>query len=524
MIKKRLFTFLAAVALLNAPLYADTQYFDVNGDVAGSGVGDGSTYTDWNTQDYWSATPDGTGPTGVWVDGSDAVFSAGNDAAGVLFFVDAGFLATVNSITANANSAIVVNGQSDFQATTLTTGNIHVESGFIEIDSVIKGSNGLTKTGPGELDFAGRAAEYTGDTTIMDGLLFMFHDRLPPTSRLVLEGSAIFNNDVANTAAGLSGSGGMIHSSGFATASTLTLFRESGSETYSGVIAHGEKGLRLTKDGAYTQRLNGINTYRGPTTIAAGALIINGSLAAESAVTIKSTGGVLGGTGTVNGSVTSEAGSKIAPGDPTGTLTLTKGLKLNSTGGSALEFSIGSTSSTLLINAGAFSINTTGTTTIDLLDAGGVTPGPHTLIDWTGASTPTSVTVGAFVLGTVAPALSGGSLEISGSRLNYIVPGGIAVPGDYSGNGVVDAADYTIWRDRLGQNFQLTNEVAGVTPGLVTQEDYGAWKMRFGNAVGGGAIDGGASIPEPSTAAICIFALLASGLSRPVNSARSELG
>jgi hypothetical protein len=76
-----------------------------------------------------------------------------------------------------------------------------------------------------------------------------------------------------------------------------------------------------------------------------------------------------------------------------------------------------------------------------------------------------------------------------------------AVPGDYSRNGTVDAADYVVWRDRLGTNVQLFNEVAGVTPGMVTAEDYTAWKERFGKTSGAGGGIVGASIPEPSTLA-----------------------
>ena len=30
-------------------------------------------------------------------------------------------------------------------------------------------------------------------------------------------------------------------------------------------------------------------------------------------------------------------------------------------------------------------------------------------------------------------------------------------PGDYNCNGIVDAADYTVWRDHLGQNYSLQN-------------------------------------------------------------------
>jgi hypothetical protein len=85
------------------------------------------------------------------------------------------------------------------------------------------------------------------------------------------------------------------------------------------------------------------------------------------------------------------------------------------------------------------------------------------------------------------------------------------VPGDYNGNGVVDAADYTVWRDNLGnQNFTLPNEVE--TPGTVTQEDYTAWKSRFGNSAGSGSGAGASqasAVPEPTTWVLLIVAGLA---------------
>jgi hypothetical protein len=72
------------------------------------------------------------------------------------------------------------------------------------------------------------------------------------------------------------------------------------------------------------------------------------------------------------------------------------------------------------------------------------------------------------------------------------------VPGDYNNNGVVDMADYVVWRDHLGTSFQLQNEVAGTTPGTVTAEDYTAWRARFGNTSGAGAGLESLAVPEPS--------------------------
>ena len=49
--------------------------------------------------------------------------------------------------------------------------------------------------------------------------------------------------------------------------------------------------------------------------------------------------------------------------------------------------------------------------------------------------------------------------------------------GDYNDNGVVDAADYTLWRDSNGQNVTLPNDSS---PGTVTSDDYTVWKANFG--------------------------------------------
>jgi hypothetical protein len=88
------------------------------------------------------------------------------------------------------------------------------------------------------------------------------------------------------------------------------------------------------------------------------------------------------------------------------------------------------------------------------------------------------------------------------------------VPGDYNGDGTVNASDYTVWRNHLGQTYQLPNEVDGITPGQVTPEDYSAWKTRFGDSAGAGGGAGAVAsraVPEPSSALTgCIVGLVAS--------------
>jgi hypothetical protein len=67
------------------------------------------------------------------------------------------------------------------------------------------------------------------------------------------------------------------------------------------------------------------------------------------------------------------------------------------------------------------------------------------------------------------------------------------VPGDYNGNGTVDAADYALWR----KGGPLQNEVD--TPGTVNAADYTEWRARFGNISGSGSGFGVGSVPEPSS-------------------------
>ena len=100
----------------------------------------------------------------------------------------------------------------------------------------------------------------------------------------------------------------------------LTVGSNNLSTTVSGVIADGGSaggvGGSLVKVGSGTLTLAGANTYTGGTTLNAGGLVVNGSLA--SGVTVN--GGTLGGSGTI-GSLVVNAGT-IAPGNSIGTLTV----------------------------------------------------------------------------------------------------------------------------------------------------------------------------------------------------------
>jgi hypothetical protein len=73
----------------------------------------------------------------------------------------------------------------------------------------------------------------------------------------------------------------------------------------------------------------------------------------------------------------------------------------------------------------------------------------------------------------------------------------IAVDGDYNQNGIVDAADYTVWRNTLGSTTD--HRADGDGNGTVQQADYTYWKSRFGNTSGSGSGSSAAAVPEPGT-------------------------
>jgi hypothetical protein len=71
------------------------------------------------------------------------------------------------------------------------------------------------------------------------------------------------------------------------------------------------------------------------------------------------------------------------------------------------------------------------------------------------------------------------------------------IPGDYNENGIVDAADYVVWRKTNG-----------------SPAGYNLWRMNFGRTSGSGSGSALTAVPEPSNLLLAVVALLLTALVR----------
>jgi T5SS/PEP-CTERM-associated repeat protein/autotransporter-associated beta strand protein len=220
--------------------------------------------------------------------------------------------------------------------------------------------------------------------------------------------------------------------------------------------------------------------------------------------------------GTFNGNLLNQGGT-LAPGHSAGNTTIVGNYTQQSFG--ELEIEIGGTSPGGTYDLVGITGNTLLGGQLQLAMLGGFTP--------SAANTFTVLNAASGIFGVFSNVTSGQRLATAdgiGSFLVYYGPGSpynqnqivltafelAGIPGDYNQNGIVDAADYSVWRDHLGQSYQLANEVAGVSPGQVTTADYDQWTLRFGNMVGSGGGSAGVAIgvPEPASGVLCALALI----------------
>lgn len=82
-----------------------------------------------------------------------------------------------------------------------------------------------------------------------------------------------------------------------------------------------------------------------------------------------------------------------------------------------------------------------------------------------------------------------------------------ALAGDFNDDGLVNAADYTVWRDNLGLDAAALNG-NGVGAATVVDADYDLWAANYGAAAGGSAV------PEPGSLVLLSMVAIASARGR----------
>jgi hypothetical protein len=97
------------------------------------------------------------------------------------------------------------------------------------------------------------------------------------------------------------------------------------------------------------------------------------------------------------------------------------------------------------------------------------------------------------------PTIASGVGSFFGPNFLYVT-----ATGDYNHNGIVDAADYVVWRANQGTNNVLPNDPIGGTIGAA---QYNQWRANFGPTAGSGAgAIVNAAVPEPATFVLLMFA------------------
>lgn len=269
------------------------------------------------------------------------------------------------------------------------------------------------------------------------------------------------------------------------------------------------------QNGVTLQTFSGINIEQG------GAIQLqNGTLDTQFIEmlggTLSGTGAIETGSGPIPGQVENRLGT-VAPGNGVGVMSIT-GRFANGTNGT-LAFELGGISpgtqyDQLVVDGG---IALDGTLSVTLANLGGGTFAPSIGNSFT-LITSTEGIGGEFD----QLALPAGYLwNINyGSNSVVLTMFAIGLAGDYNQNGVVDAADYVVWRNTMGA---AGNGLAADGNGdkVVNQADFDVWKSQFGKTNGSGSTLA-ANVPEPATAGLLLLCVGLLGMSRPSNRERSR--
>jgi fibronectin-binding autotransporter adhesin len=376
-------------------------------------------------------------------------------------------------------------------------------------DGQISGAGSVTKLGTGTLTLNTFGGQWTntGGVNINGGSIKFttasagFGDTAPVS---IASGATLNMNGINDTIGSLSGAGAVDMSGGGSTAGNLTLTADD-TEPFNGTLSYGSatSGGNLTVTNF--QSLRGNNTIRN-VTLTGGGLILDGT---NTTGPVMVTAGTLYGTGSVSGTVSvSGTGVLWASAFEDGTTFPfgTGGLTMAS--GTTFTYvlqSNGTAGAFLLNDNGALSLGNATLTRIDLTESTVLPSGTRfTIISYSGAWDGTtfsglangdSVTIGANTFTIKYDDTSAGSNGGLYSKFVTLSIPSVALPGDFNGDGTVDAADYV--------SLRLEYSDISTDPGLTA---YNTWRSHFGQTAGRGAAFDSSMQNVPEPVGLCLAA------------------
>lgn len=397
----------------------------------------------------------------------------------------------------------------------------------------LNGQGNFTKRGAGLLT-VGKASTFDGDFTVAEGQVSARSNVIRNNLTVAAGASISANGNLAYNTDGnahidgeldlnaranpeqltqrigsLSGSGSVTSTNLSAgAASELEIIGDSDLGLFLGTITG---SVSLVKSGSNSQVLLGDHDYAGSTTVSSGTLLVYGTHTGGGDYVVEA-GGTLGGGGSIESAVEVQSGGTLAPGASAGQLSIDT-VTLESL--STLEIELGGTiAGTEYDQLLADTITLGGDLEISLLVDGDQPFAPAAGDTFTVVST-------ALLSGMFDNISSGARLDTVGGEgsflvsydsnanavvlKNYLAAG---LLGDFNSDGVVDAADYVVWRDSLGVTGLAPFSGADATgDGLVTVADYLEWRNNFGMSSAGFP---STSVPEPLTLLLLLGAIVIS--------------